>query len=426
MAAPREELIQGAVTFLQDPSVASAPYEQKLNFLRSKNLTQDEIDASLARVGQAPSPSDQSSSYPPPQPQYRPQQQQQQQAYPQYGNLSQYPPPPYWQQYPPPPDLPRRDWRDWFIMATVVSGFGYACYWTAQRYILPLISPPTPPQLEQDKSAVDESFDKAFALLDQLASDTTELKESEKARTEKLDAALGEVEAVVGRMREANENREAEGRRLAREVEGLREGIPRAIEKERERDEERLRELVAEVRSLKTLVGNRMGGGSVGAGAPQQQQQQQLGFRGIASQTATPPQQQQHQQPLTNGSAPAPVEAQHQPNGTSPAPATSTHNNNNGVDASSSTTLASNPEQPTQTSSPFPDRAQASSSPFERGGARGGAGKAAIPSWQLAAKKRSEEQQQQAQKSSAEEGGGTGGGEVSGTAAATRVEDVRE
>ncbi|KAI7534737.1 hypothetical protein KC331_g12400, partial [Hortaea werneckii] len=93
MAAPREELIQGAVTFLQDPSVASAPYEQKLNFLRSKNLTQDEIDASLARVGQAPSPSDQSSSYPPPQPQYRPQQQQQQQAYPQYGNLSQYPRP---------------------------------------------------------------------------------------------------------------------------------------------------------------------------------------------------------------------------------------------------------------------------------------------------------------------------------------------
>ncbi|KAI7077095.1 hypothetical protein KC319_g21597, partial [Hortaea werneckii] len=52
MAAPREELIQGAVTFLQDPSVASAPYEQKLSFLRSKNLTQDEIDASLARVGQ--------------------------------------------------------------------------------------------------------------------------------------------------------------------------------------------------------------------------------------------------------------------------------------------------------------------------------------------------------------------------------------
>ncbi|KAI6896396.1 hypothetical protein KC355_g20304, partial [Hortaea werneckii] len=103
MAAPREELIQGAVTFLQDPSVASAPYEQKLNFLRSKNLTQDEIDASLARVGQAPSPSDQSSSYPPPQPQYRPQQQQ---PYPQYGNPSQYPPPPYWQQHPPPPDLP--------------------------------------------------------------------------------------------------------------------------------------------------------------------------------------------------------------------------------------------------------------------------------------------------------------------------------
>ncbi|KAI6795238.1 hypothetical protein KC332_g17154 [Hortaea werneckii] len=416
MAAPREELIQGAVTFLQDPSVASAPYEQKLSFLRSKNLTQDEIDASLARVGQAPSPSDPSSSYPPPQPQYRPQQQQQQ-AYPQYGsNPSQYPPPAYWQHHPPPPDLPRRDWRDWFIMATVVSGFGYACYWTAQRYILPLISPPTPPQLEQDKHAVDESFERAFALLDQLASDTTELKESEKARTEKLDSALGEVEAVVGRMREANENREAEGRRLAREVESLREGIPRAIEKERERDEERLKELVAEVRSLKTLVGNRMGGGSVGSA---QQQQPQLGFRGNTSQATTP---QQQQQPLTNGSAPtAPVEPQQ--NGSSPAPAS------NGIDTVPST-------NPSQSSSPFPDRAQANSSPFERSssgtGARGGgggAGKAAIPSWQLAAKKRSEEQQQ-AQKSSAGESGA--GGEVggadkgTGTGTGARVEDARE
>ncbi|KAI7588168.1 hypothetical protein KC343_g18964 [Hortaea werneckii] len=316
-------------------------------------------------------------------------------------------------------------------MATVVSGFGYACYWTAQRYILPLISPPTPPQLEQDKHAVDESFERAFALLDQLASDTTELKESEKARTEKLDSALGEVEAVVGRMREANETREAEGRRLAREVESLRDGIPRAIEKERERDEERLRELVAEVRSLKTLVGNRMGGGGSVGGA---QQQQQLGFRGNSSQTAPAPQQQQQQQQqqqaLTNGSTPsaaAPVEPQQ--NGTSsPAPAS------NGID-----TVPSHPSQP---SSPFPDRAQANSSPFERngtgvrgGGGAGGAGKAAIPSWQLAAKKRSEEQQQQQQqqqKSSA----GEGGGEVSGatTTAATgtgtgtgaRVEDARE
>lgn len=263
---------------------------------------------------------------------------------------------------------------------------------------------------------MDESFERAFALLDQLASDTTELKESEKARTERLDTALGEVEAVVGRMREANESREAEGRRLAREVESLRDGIPRAIEKERERDEERLKELVAEVRSLKTLVGNRMGGGGSVGGA--QQQQSQLGFRGNSSQTA-PAQQQQQQQPLTNGSAPtAPVEPQ-QNGSSSPASAS------NGIDNTTS--------NPSQSSSPFPDRAQANSSPFERSGAgaRGGgagAGKAAIPSWQLAAKKRSEEQQQQqAQKSSA----GEGGGEVSGaTTAATgtgaRVEDARE
>ena len=167
-AMVREDLIEGAISFLQDPSVASAPVDQRVAFLRSKNLTQEEIDVSLARVGQAPSSQGASTtaSYqrqrPPPQ-QYGYQQQQQ----------------PYWGQ--PPPEPPRRDWRDYFIMATVMGGLGYGLYWTAKRYITPLIAPPTPPQIEQDKAGIDASFDKAFALLDQLATDTQELKDAEKS-----------------------------------------------------------------------------------------------------------------------------------------------------------------------------------------------------------------------------------------------------
>ncbi|KAK0258177.1 hypothetical protein B0A54_00241 [Friedmanniomyces endolithicus] len=192
----REELIDGAITFLQDTSVASAPVEQKIAFLRSKNLTQEEIDASLARVGQPPQTSQNQAAYSPQQqPQYR------QQQSPQYNQNNGYPQQqPYWPQ--PLPESPRRDWRDYFIMATLLGGVGYGLYWTAQRYITPLIAPPTPPQLEQDKSHIDASFDKAFALLDQLATDTQELKDSEKARTERLDQALSEVEmwkASLGR-----------------------------------------------------------------------------------------------------------------------------------------------------------------------------------------------------------------------------------
>nr|POE89752.1 peroxisomal membrane protein per10 [Quercus suber] len=234
-----------AVPVLQDPSVSTAPIEQKTAFLRSKNLTQEEIDISLARVGlstttQSAAPANYQAQYRAPPQQYGAYQQQQ-----------------YWQQ--PPPELPRRDWRDWFIMATMVGGVGYGLYWTAKRYVVPLIAPPTPPQLEQDKASIDASYDKAFALLDQLATDTQELKESERARTERLDAALSEVESVISKMKEANESREVEGRRIARELADIKDQIPRAIEKEKETTDNKLKDLINEVKSLKTLVGNRMG-----------------------------------------------------------------------------------------------------------------------------------------------------------------------
>src|SRR5436190_12448505 len=116
----REDLINSAVSFLQEPSVASAPLDKKIAFLQSKNLTQEEIDISLARAGN-PSPVSATTANPsaasiPPSPY----------TYargppplPGYGAYPGYWPPP------PPPEVPRRDWRDWFIMATVMGGVGY-------------------------------------------------------------------------------------------------------------------------------------------------------------------------------------------------------------------------------------------------------------------------------------------------------------
>jgi peroxin-14 len=104
---------------LQDPSVAASPVENRIAFLQAKNLTHEEVNAALSRAasesGTAPPP-----NYAPP-PTSGPVQ-------PYYGQ-QQYPPqyPPYaWQ--PGPQEMPRRDWRDWFIMATVVSGVGYGLY----------------------------------------------------------------------------------------------------------------------------------------------------------------------------------------------------------------------------------------------------------------------------------------------------------
>lgn len=247
----REELVTSAVAFLQDPSTINAPLEKRIQFLQSKNLTQEEIDLALTRAGDEKQPSQPSPSYYPP-----PQQQQ---------SLYRRPPPQYgynpyieWQP-PPPPELPKRDWRDWFIMATVVGGASFGLYTLANRYIKPLIAPPTPPQLEQDKADIDEQFSRAFALLDTLSDDTAALKKTEEARTQRLDTALAEIESVISELKAANRRKEDESRRISDEIRGLKDGVPKAMESVREGSEKQLKELGKELSSLKLLMGNRLG-----------------------------------------------------------------------------------------------------------------------------------------------------------------------
>lgn len=244
--AIREDLVNSAVSFLQDPSVTASPVESRIAFLQSKNLTQEEIDAALARAGVENNANQTNYSGYALQPQiYR--------QPPAYGGYQQYP----WQQ-PHPPPVPTRDWRDWFIMATVVGGVSYGLYTVAKRYVYPLIAPPTPPQLEADKAEIDASFEKAFALLEQLSKDTETLKASEIIRTERLDTALAEVETVIGELKTASRRREEESRRTTDEVRGLKDLIPKAIEGSKEATDTRLKELNTELKSLKTLMAQRM------------------------------------------------------------------------------------------------------------------------------------------------------------------------
>ncbi|EPS29760.1 hypothetical protein POX_b03218 [Penicillium oxalicum] len=257
--APREDLIASAVTFLQDPSVASSPIEKRVAFLQSKNLTQEEVDLALSRVGEDPAAaaaaagtvSAPAQTYPSQQVAYRPSSQPPQgYGYPAYNQ---------WQA---PPEPPKRDWRDWFIMATVMGGVGYGLYFVGKRYISPLIAPPTPPQLEKDKENIDEQFSRAFDLIEQLSTDTAALKAAEDARTERLDSALKDVESLVADLKNASRRRDDDTRRMSDEVKSLKDAIPKALEGAREGNENRLKELGSELKSLKVLLGNRLGGNS--------------------------------------------------------------------------------------------------------------------------------------------------------------------
>jgi peroxin-14 len=243
-------------------------------------------------------------------------------------------------------------------MATVMGGVGYGLYFTAKRYVLPLISPPTPPQLEQDKASIDESFKRAFDLLDQLNTDTSALKASEEARTTRLDSALGEMESVLISLKESSKRAGDDNRRIEDDVRGLRDLIPKALDAQKEATDTRLKELSTELKSLKTLVGNRMGAGTARP-APTTPSYYGLGQTPNTSGTpgtSTPVQQ------------PTPIATpSEQPNGSS---ATDGQSNGTAPAASASVTPA--------TEKPTPSYGRAS-------------GRAAIPAWQLAAAKKNEE-----------------------------------
>ncbi|KAL7929054.1 peroxisomal membrane anchor protein conserved region domain-containing protein [Trichoderma chlorosporum] len=247
--AIREEIVASAAQFLQDPSVSTSSVENKISFLRTKNLTQEEIDAAIARAGGgsgAVAPRAPYGAAPQAPPQGPPQQYYQ--SYPQYA----------WQ----PPASTQRDWRDWFIMATVVGGVSYGLYSLGKRYVYPLVAPPTPEKLEQDKKSIEEQFDKAFALVEQLSKDTEALKDAEKQRTERLDITLADLDTVMTELKSANKRREDDAQRIRDEVQSLKDAIPRAMNNQKELTDNRLAEINTELASLKTLVSQRMNANS--------------------------------------------------------------------------------------------------------------------------------------------------------------------
>jgi peroxin-14 len=231
-----------------------------------------------------------------------------------------------------------------------------------QRYVIPLIAPPTPPQLEQDKQTIDASFEKAFSLLDQLTTDTEALKTAEQSRTERLDTALSELESVLSSLKESEKKRDDESKRNADEIRGLRDLIPKALEGQKDATDARLKNLGEELKSLSKLISNRVGQ-APGAATPSPTTTTGAGRTLNSSQA--------------NGTSSS--------SGTEAAPAVqapSTNGTNGNVLGGSSTESASTaPAEGSRSGTPT-----STSSRFGSGG-----GKASIPAWQMAAAKKAEE-----------------------------------
>ncbi|KAI1827284.1 peroxisomal membrane anchor protein conserved region-domain-containing protein [Xylaria intraflava] len=352
--AIREDIVSSGVAFLQDPNVVSSSTESKISFLRSKNLTQEEIDVAFARAAAvSPLPASASAATSPAV--STPAQQQ-----PYYPSQYQQPPPYGWQ--PPPPEPPKRDWRDWFIMATVVGGVGYGLYFMSKRYLYPLVAPPTPEKLDQDKTAVDEQFEKAFAMLDQLGKDTETLKASEAARTEKLDKVFDDLEKFVQDSKSASRKQEDETEFLRDAVKKIKTSIPKSMALNNETTESRLKDISNEVKSLKSLISQRLNSATAAALPPTPTASQNIGAGA-------------HHRPSSSNVAPAAPAS-------TPSVETKENGNANGGNNSSDENKASSTSTPAPTKQDYISSLGGRSSPF---GSQMPATKASIPAWQMAA-----------------------------------------
>jgi peroxin-14 len=243
----REDLVKSAVAFLNDPQVANATLAKRIEFLESKQLTPQEIEEALGQAKNGTTTTSSSSSTvenvpTSPRPYYAP------------------PPPP--QTLPPP--LPSRDWKDYFVMATVSAGMAYGLYEVTRRYILPLILPPTPSSLEADKDALEAEFARAEGLLEQLQKDTEEIKKAEQERKEEFSLVLKEAQEAIDYVKVQAQQRETDMKLIKTHVESIKDSLPKALEKHRDQQDRALLELQEELKSLKQLVSNRIKSG----GAP--------------------------------------------------------------------------------------------------------------------------------------------------------------
>lgn len=92
---------------------------------------------------------------------------------------------------------------------------------------MPLVKPPTAPELEADKALVTAKFDEAQQILETLKADTAELRESQEKQRQKVEEAVDSVEKAVSELKESGNRRDASIRGFKADIDSIRELIPK-------------------------------------------------------------------------------------------------------------------------------------------------------------------------------------------------------
>lgn len=230
----RKELFDSAVAFLGDPGIKDAPLTKKIEFLKSKGLSEEEVELALQEAkGQG-------------------QGQGQGQSAESGDNMVRARGGREYMYEAVPPPLPRRDWKDYFIMATATAGLLYGAYEVTRRYVIPNLLPESTSKLERDKEEIKQEFEKVDKVLMAIQGEQNEFKEKEQEKLGELDEVISELKTALKDTTHTKEKMEDDFRLLKLEITSLQNSIDKFMT-----DNSSVREietLTREVQSLKNLI----------------------------------------------------------------------------------------------------------------------------------------------------------------------------
>ncbi|EIW69314.1 hypothetical protein TREMEDRAFT_30508 [Tremella mesenterica DSM 1558] len=234
MSSPptRPDLIHNAVLFLSDPKVIPSSHESKVEFLRSKGLTDLEIEQSFGRASNSPPPP------PPPAPPRT------------FGSYEPY-------GFDMRPVQPRRDWRDMFIMAVISGGVVYGLTALARKYLLPHLQPPSSTSFQTTSSSLSDQYSSVQSALEELSTRTSDLQISLDEDRSRVNSVIGQAEDAVKAVQEGEKRWRDDLREMRGEVDGIRELVPKMIEKHSVTQSAALADLQSELRSLRSLLSSK-------------------------------------------------------------------------------------------------------------------------------------------------------------------------
>jgi len=235
--AIRENLVSSATSFLKDPKVQKAPLAKRVAFLESKGLTQEEIEEALSRAnGNAPKS--------------------QSTAVVAGGAAPQLPPNPYMQIVQPPPKY--LGWKDYFIGTAIIGGVSYALYRALKKYLPDLLQIPSTKDLQENNEELSKQLEIASEALNSSKVETQTAIKLMDEQGDKIKNFMDILTKSLNGLKEADEKRDEEIRTIKNDLENVKTLIPKMIEKSKETNDLVLQDLQNEIKSLKSLIVNRM------------------------------------------------------------------------------------------------------------------------------------------------------------------------